>query len=407
MEMNLSEIAKSIGESATLVLNAKAAALRASKRPVIHLGGGEPKSKAPGAAIARAAEVIASGEVRYPPTAGIPELREAIVEYTEKMYGHEAQVENVMAAGGSKHALMCCLQAVLNPGDEVVFPAPYWVSYPEMVKLCGARPVAARAAGGGLRADVDDIERATTDATKAVIINSPNNPSGLMFSGDFIRGVVEHCEARGLYLIMDDIYHRLIFDGIEPVSCYKYAEIPGEGSRLVVINGVSKQYAMTGFRLGWSVADAGLTKVMTDIQSHVTSGSSMISQWAAVGALTGSQDCVVELRRTLESNRDVLLEALNEFPRIGVTKPDGTFYCFVDFREYDEDSTRLSNFLLEKALVVTVPGVEFGMDGFLRISYCGSVEEIVEGVRRMRWALDSSSPVEIDMGGRTIVRDWS
>jgi aspartate aminotransferase len=404
--MNLSEIAKSIGESATLVLNAKAAALRADNQPVIHLGGGEPKSKAPEGAIAKAAEVLASGEVRYPPTAGIPALRQAIVDYTAKMYGQKVAVKNVMAAGGAKHALMCCLQAVLNPGDEVVFPAPYWVSYPEMAKLCGAAPVAVRAADGGLRAGVDDIERAMTGATKAVIINSPNNPSGLMFSGDFIRGVVELCEARGSYLIMDDIYHRLIFDGLEPVSCYKYAKVTGDGSRLVVINGVSKQYAMTGFRLGWSVADAGLTKVMTDIQSHVTSGSSMISQWAAVGALTGPQDCVAELRRTLEGNRNALLDALSEVPDIRVAKPDGTFYCFVDFRDYDEDSTRLSNFLLEKALVVTVPGVEFGVDGFLRISYCGSAEEIVEGVRRIRWALDPSAPIEIEMGGRKVVRDW-
>lgn len=405
--MKLSNIAKSIGESATLVLNAKAAALRTDKRPVIHLGGGEPKSRAPAAAIAKAAEVLSSGEVRYPPTAGIPALREAIVEYTERMYGHKADVRNVMAAGGAKHALMCCLQAILDPGDEVVFPAPYWVSYPEMVKLCGALPVAARAADGGLRASVSDIEGNISGATKAVIINSPNNPSGLMFPADFIRGVVELCEKRGLYLIMDDIYHRLIFDGLERISCYKYAKNTGEGSRLAVINGVSKQYAMTGFRLGWSVADAKLTKVMTDIQSHVTSGSSMISQWAAVGALRGPQGCVEDLRRTLEGNRDVLLDALSSFPGIRVAKPDGTFYCFVDFREYDKSSTRLSNFLLEKALVVTVPGVEFGVDGFLRISYCGSAEEIVEGVRRIRWALDTSSPKEIEMGGRKAVRDWT
>jgi aspartate aminotransferase len=206
---------------------------------------------------------------------------------------------------------------------------------------------------------------------------------------------------------MDDIYHRLIFDDRKPISCYKFAKDLGEDSKLVVINGVSKQYAMTGFRLGWSVANRELTKVMTDIQSHETSGSSMLSQWAAVGALTGPQDCVEELRRTLQANRDVIVRELRDIKGVNVTKPDGTFYCFADFRSYDEDSTRLSNFLLEKALVVSVPGVEFGLDGYLRLSYCGSAEDVVEGIRRIRWALDPNSPREIDLGGRQAVRDWS
>lgn len=404
--MSISEIAKSIGESATLALNAKAAALRAEKQPVIHLGGGEPKSKAPAAAIAKASEILNSGEVRYAPAAGVPALRSAIVDYTERLYGHKTRTENVMAAGGAKHAIMCCLEATLNPKDEVIFPAPYWVSYPEMVKLCGAVPVPVYAGEGDLLASVEDIERKVSDSTKAIIINSPNNPSGLMYSADFIRGVVELCEGRDIYLIMDDIYHRLIFDGLEPISCFKYAKNLGEDSKLVVVNGVSKQYAMTGFRLGWSVANAGLTKIMTDIQSHETSGSCIISQWAAVGGLTGPQDCVEELRSTLESNRNVLLKEIEDFKGVKVAKPNGTFYCFVDFREYERDSTRLSNFLLEKALVVTIPGIEFGVDGFLRISYCGSPEDVTEGLRRIRWALDPNSPKEIQIGDRRVVRDW-
>jgi aspartate aminotransferase len=404
--MSISEIGKSIGASATLVLNAKAAALRADGEPVIHLGGGEPKSKAPAGAIAKAAEVLNTGEVRYAPSSGIPALKKAIVEYTQKMYGHTVTADNVMAAGGAKHALMCCLEAVLNPGDEAVFPAPYWVSYPEMVRLCGAVPVPAYASDGGLLSSVDDIASKVTSRTKAVIINSPNNPSGLMHSADFIRGVVELCEERDLYLMMDDIYHRLVFDGREPISCYQFAKDLGENSKLVTINGVSKQYAMTGFRLGWSVANAGLTRVMTDIQSHETSGSSILSQWAAVGALTGPQDCVDELRRTLEGNRDIIVEELERIKDVKVARPDGTFYCFADFRACDEDSTRLSNFLLDKALVVSVPGVEFGVDGYLRLSYCGSAEDVIEGVRRIRWALDPGSPKEINLGDRKVVRDW-
>ncbi len=405
--MSISRIARSIGESATLVLNAKAAALRAEGKGVIHLGGGEPKDKAPAAAIEKASEVLKTGEVRYSPSAGIPALRQAVVEYTEKLYGHQVGPENVMAAGGAKHALMCCLEATVDPRDEVIFPVPYWVSYPEMVKLCGAKPVPAPAGDGSLRPSVEDIERRVTGSTKAVIINSPNNPSGVMYSAEFIRGAVELCESRGIYLIMDDIYHRLIFDGREPVSCYKFAKDLGEDSKLVVVNGVSKQYAMTGFRLGWSVANAGLTKIMTDIQSHETSGSSTISQHAAVGALTGPQNCVEDLRGKLERNRDALMEALRPFDGIGVERPDGTFYCFVDFRHYDGDSKRLCDFILEKALVVTIPGIDFGMDGFLRISYCGSAEEVVEGVRRIRWALDPASPKEIQIGDRRRVRDWT
>lgn len=404
--MSLSKIAESIGASATLVLNAKAAALRAEGEPVIHLGGGEPKSKAPAGAIAKAAELLNTGEVRYAPSSGIPELKDAIVEYTEEMYGRRISASNVMAAGGAKHALMCCLEAVLDPGDEVVFPAPYWVSYPEMVKLCGAVPVPAYASDGGLLASVGDIESKVGSRTRAVIINSPNNPSGLMHSRESIKSIVEFCESRGLYLMMDDIYHRLVFDGLEPVSCYEFAANLGEDSRLVVINGVSKQYAMTGFRLGWSVANTELTRVMTDIQSHETSGSSMLSQWAAVGALTGPQDCVDELRRTLQTNRDIIVRELGEIQGVNVAKPDGTFYCFADFRSYDGDSTRLSNFLLEKALVVSVPGVEFGVDGYLRLSYCGSAEDVVEGVRRIRWALDPGSPKDINLGGRKAIRDW-
>lgn len=405
--MSISEIAKSIGASATLVLNAKAAALRAKGEAVVHLGGGEPKSKAPAEAIAKAAELLSSGEVRYAPSAGIPALKKAIVEYTAKLYGHKVGPENVMAAGGAKHALMCCLEAVLNPEDEVIFPAPYWVSYPEMVRLCGATPTAVYAGDGGLLPSIADIQTKIISSTKAILINSPSNPSGLMYSAEFIKGIVELCESGDLYLIMDDIYHRLVFDGLEPISCYKYAGNLGEDSKLVVINGVSKQYAMTGFRLGWSVANAKLTKVMTNIQSHETSGSSMLSQWAAVGALTGSQACVEELRKTLQSNRDVIIRELESIEGVRVAKPDGTFYCFADFRKYDEDSTRLSNFLVEKALVVTVPGVEFGVDGFLRLSYCGPEEQVVEGVRRIRWAVDPSSPKEIQIGDKKLVRDWA
>lgn len=405
--MTISLIARSIGESATLKLNETAAILREKGEPVIHLGGGEPKSKAPIDALVSAAALINSGEIRYTPADGIPALKKAIIRYTDEFYHRKVEPENVMASGGAKQAIMVCLQAILNPQDEVVFPAPYWVSYPEMAKLCGAVPVPVLSEDGTFYPRLADIEQVVTSYTKAVIINSPNNPSGAMYSDQFIAEIVEFCEKRGLYLIMDDIYHRLIFDGRKPINCYDYAKDTSENSKLVVINGVSKQYAMTGFRIGWSVASKRLTEVMTNIQSHQTSGPSALLQHAAVGALSGVQSSVESLRLTLENNRTVMMERLESFDGVKAFRPDGTFYCFADFSVYGKDSTKLAAFLVDKVRVVTVPGVEFGMEGYLRLSTCGSIKDITEGIERMKWALDPNSPNELYIGDRKLVRDWT
>jgi len=405
-KMNYSLIGKSIRESATLKLNATTAALRAKGEPVIHLGGGEPKSKAPLDAITSAAALLSTGKVRYTPADGIPALKQAIIQYTETFYGQRVAPENVIASGGAKQALMICLQAILNPGDEVIFPVPYWVSYPEMVRLCGAIPVPVLPETGSFHPVLADIEKSITVNTRVVIVNSPNNPSGVMYSELFVAGIVELCEKRNLFLIMDDIYHRLIFDGKKPISCYQYAKDMSERSKLVVINGVSKQYAMTGFRLGWAVVNKNLRQIMTNIQAHQTSGPSVISQQAAVGALNGDQSGVESLRLTLENNRKVMLEQLNSLNGVKVTKPDGTFYCFADFNAFGKDSAKLALFLLEKVFVITVPGVEFGLDGFLRLSTCGSIKEIIEGIERIKWALDPDAPGELYIGDHKLVRDW-
>ena len=404
--MNLSLIGRSISESVTLKLNEMAAILRAKGEPVIHLGGGEPKSKAPLDAIVAAASLINSGEVRYTPADGIPELKQAIIRYTEEFYGRKVEPENVIASGGAKQAIMVALQAILNPQEEVIFPAPYWVSYPEMAKMIGAVPVPVLPEDGTFYPRLQDIERYVTSYTKAVIINSPNNPTGAMYSEQFIAEIVEFCEKRGLFLIMDDIYHRLVFDGRRPISCYKFAKDLSENSKLIVINGASKQYAMTGFRIGWAVASKKIIEVMTNIQSHQTSGPSAVTQVAAAAALNGVQSSVESLRMTLENNRNVMIECLRAFDGVHVTKPDGTFYCFADFRAYNKDSTKLSKFLLNKVSVVTVPGVEFGLEGYLRLSTCGTIKDITEGVERIKWALDPNSPNEIYIGERKLVRDW-
>ncbi|UCF66199.1 MAG: pyridoxal phosphate-dependent aminotransferase [Acidobacteriota bacterium] len=405
--MSLSHIARSIGESVTLKLNETAAMLREKGDPVIHLGGGEPKSKAPLEALVTAAGKLNSGEIRYTPADGIPALKRAIIRYTEEHYQHSVEPEHVMASGGAKQAIMVALQAILDPQEEVIFPAPYWVSYPEMARLCGAVPVPVYAEDGSFCPRIQDVEQRVGSYTKAVIINSPNNPSGAVYPEQFIADIVSFCERRDLYLIMNDIYHRLIFDGRHPINPYEYAIDKSENSKLIVVNGVSKQYAMTGFRIGWAVANKKLIEVMTNIQSHQTSGPSALLQWAAVGALEGIQSGVDSLRVTLENNRNVLFDRMASFEGIKVTKPGGTFYCFADFSNYDRDSTRLAHFLLEKVQVVTVPGIDFGMDGHLRISYCGSVKDVTAGIERIKWALDPNAPNELYIGERKLVRDWA
>jgi aspartate aminotransferase len=405
--MSLSQIARSISGSITLKLNEKAAILKEKGEPVIHLGGGEPKSKIPMDAILATAAHLNTGEVRYAPADGIPALKKSIIRYTEEFYNRHVVPENVIASGGAKQAIMVALQAILNPQEEVIYPVPYWVSYPEMAKLCGGVGVPALPEDGSFYPRIQDIEQKVGSYTKAVIINSPNNPSGAMYSEEFISDIVNYCEKKDIYLIMDDIYHRLIFDNKKPINCYNYTKDLSENSKIILINGVSKQYAMTGFRIGWAVANKKIIEAMTNIQSHQTSGPSILLQKAAVGALNGIQSGVESLRILLENNRNIMVDYLNSFEGVKVTKPDGTFYCFADFSAYEKNSNKLSEFLIDKVMVVAVPGSDFGMDGFLRLSFCGAVKEITEGVERMKWALDPNSPNELYIGDRKLVRDWS
>lgn len=405
--MSLSQLARSICESPTLKLNETAALLREKGEPVIHLGGGEPKSKCPIDAIVSCTSGVATGDVKYTPADGIPSLKKAIIRYTEEHYGRMAAPDHVIASSGAKQSLMVALHAILDPKEEVVFPAPYWVSYPEMVKLAGGVPVAVTARDGGFEPTVDEMAEAVGPYTRAIILNSPNNPSGVVYSEEFVAGVVALCEQRSLYLIMDDTYNRLIFDGRAPTNVYRYAKVHNlDSSKIVVINCVSKMYAMTGFRIGWAVGNKELVRAMTNIQSQQTSGPAAPSQWAAVGALNGVQSGIESLRLTLENNRNVMMNRLGAIPCVKAVKPGGTFYCFPDFSAYEKDSQKLSRLLLEKVRVVTVPGREFGMEGHLRISFCGTVKDITEGLTRIQWALDPGAPNELFLGDRKLVRDW-
>jgi len=404
--MNVSQLAKSIAESPTLKLNEEARLLKEKGEAVIHLGAGEPKNKAPISAILSAASKLNTGDIKYTPTDGIPSLKKAIIKYTEENYDRVVAPENVIVSSGAKQSVYNILYSLINPQDEVIILAPYWVSYPEMVKMVYGVPVIVTPEDGGFYPRMEDILKAVSSYTRAIIVNSPNNPSGVMYSDEFIGELVEYCEKKGIYIIMDDIYHKLVFDGKKAPSAYTHTTKDIESTCVIVVNGVSKLYGMTGFRIGWAIANRKLVQIMTNVQSQITSCTAVLLQAAAEGALTGLQSAVESLRLTLENNRNVMVQELRAFTGVKTTKPDGTYYCLPDFSAYMKDSIALCELLLKKALVVTVPGKEFGMEGHLRLSYAGSIKDITEGVNRIRWALDPTSPKELYIGERKLVRDW-
>jgi aspartate aminotransferase len=307
----------------------------------------------------RCTGILNTGEVRYAPTDGIPALKQAVIRYTEDHYGRRPAPENLLISSGTKHAIMVALHAVLDPKEEVNVPAPYWASYPEMVRIAGGAVTVVAEDGlvhrGRCRSD---------RSNKAVIVNSRTARPGPS-TREVVAGIVRLCEERGLFLIVDDIYNRLLFDGRTATSVYDYSGSDIDGSRMIVVNGVSKTYAMTGFRVGWAIGAADLIGAMGNIQSQETSGAATPSQWAAVGALSGVQSSVETLRLTLQNNRNVMVDALRAIPGVQVTEPGGAFYCFPDFSSYRTDSQQLAAFLLEKVRVVTIR--EFGMDGHLRL----------------------------------------
>jgi len=404
--MSVSELAGAIVESPTLRLNEEARLLRERGEPVIHLGIGEPKNKTPITAILSSAAKLSQGDVKYCPSDGLPSLKKAIIRYTEEAYDRVVAPENVIVSSGAKQAIFNVLYTILNPQDEVVILAPYWVSYPEMVKMVYGVPVIVTPEDGSFHPRMADIERAVSSSTKAIIVNSPNNPSGIVYREEFIAQIVEFCERRKIYLIMDDIYHKLVFDGRVAPPCYRFTTKDIEDSRLIVINGIAKLYGMTGFRIGWCVAPRKIITVINNVQAQTTSCASPVMQAGAEGALLGLQSFVEALRLTIQNNRDVAMRELSSFSGVKTRKPDGTFYCLPDFRAYSSNSVELSSFLLKKALVVTVPGREFGMEGHLRLSFAGTVKDVTEGIARIKWALDPTSPNDIYIGDKRLIRDW-
>jgi aspartate aminotransferase len=404
--MKLSKLASEIVESPTLALNEEARLLRERGEAVINLGIGEPKNKTPINAILASAAKLTSGEVKYVPIDGVPSLKKAVIRYTEESYDRLVAPENVLITNGAKQSLFNIIYSILNPQDEVILIAPYWVSYPEIIKMCMGRPVVVTPEDGTFTPRFEDIERAVTSYTRAIIVNSPNNPSGVIYPPQLIEKLVDLCERKGIYLVCDDIYHKLTFDGNVAPPAYSFTKKDVEDSHIIVVNGVAKLYGMTGFRVGWVVAPRHLVRVMTNVTAQTTSGVSPVSQAAAEGALNGLQSVVEALRLQIQNNRDVLLQEFKTFNGARLIEPQGTFYALPDIRAFNGNSVEVSRFLLKKAMVVVVPGKEFGMEGHIRISFSGSVKDVTEGIARIKWALDPTSPNDIYIGDKKLIRDW-
>ncbi len=404
--MKLSKLASEIAESPTFALNEEARLLRERGEAVINLGIGEPKNKTPIAAVLASGAKLTSGEIKYTPPDGLPSMKKAVIRYTEENYDRLIAPENVIITNGAKQSLFNIFYSVLNPQDEVIVIAPCWVSYTEMIKMCLGIPVVVTPEDGTFTPRFEDIERAVTSSTRAIIINSPNNPSGAIYPPELIEKIVNLCEKKGMFMICDDIYHKLTFDHNKALPAYHFTKNDVENSHVIVVNGVAKLYGMTGFRVGWVVGPRSLVRVMTNVLAQTTSCVSPLAQAAAEGALNGLQSVVEALRLQIQNNRDVVLQEMQTFNGARLIPPQGTFYALPDIRAFSNNSVEVSKFLLKKAMVVVVPGKEFGMEGHIRISFAGSVKDVTEGISRIKWTLDPTSPNEIYIGDKKLIRDW-
>ena len=377
--------------SSTLAAMQAALAMRAAGVDVVDLGAGEPDFDTPGHIKVAAAEAMRAGQTKYTPTAGTRKLQEAIIGFYEREFGARYDTSEVMSTAGGKQAIFNAVVALCGPGDEVLIPRPYWVTFPEIVTFSGATSIFIDTEETEFHLTVEQVERAITPRTKLIILNSPSNPSGRVYPSEEFQRILELVVERGIYVITDECYLRFVYP---PARVFSAASLSPEiRARLCVAGSFSKTYAMTGWRIGYSLAPAQWTKHMLNVQSHSTSNPSSVSQAGAIEALTGPQECVEEMLAEYRRRRDWLVGALREVPGIRCFEPEGAFYAFPDVRGCfggsGGSSAEFVDKLLHDAQTVVTDGAGFGADGYIRISYATSLERLQEGVRRIRQVAES------------------
>jgi aspartate aminotransferase len=375
-----------LAPSPTLGITAKAHALKAAGHDIISFGAGEPDFNTPEPICAAAIEAMRAGHTKYTPSVGIPALREAVAHKLARENGVHVRPEQVMVSCGAKHSVFNAIQAVVNPGDEVILFAPYWMTYAEQIRLAGATPVVvATSAAEEFVPDHAAIRAAITPRTRAILINSPSNPTGAVFPRQTIKEIAAEALRHDLWIISDEIYEKLVY-GVEAVSPAALGQEVAE--RTLTIGGCSKSYAMTGWRLGFTAGPAEVIKAMGNYQDQVTSNPTSFVQYGAVVAFNLPSEAVETMRAEFQSRRDLIVDLLGRIPGVHVHAPKGAFYAFPDFSDFfDGDDASLTDFLLEKAGVAVVPGSVFEGPGHLRLSYATSKEAIKQGVERIGDAL--------------------
>jgi aspartate/methionine/tyrosine aminotransferase len=388
----LSRRVAAIAESATLAVDAKAKALKAAGEGVIGFGAGEPDFPTPAHIVEAAVAACRDPQNhRYSPTGGLPELKAAVAAKTLRDSGYEVLPDQVVVTNGGKQAVYNTFTTLLNPGDEVLLPAPYWTTYPEPIALAGGIPVVLPTGeSSGFRVTVDQLEAARTDATKALMFVSPSNPTGAVYPPDEVQAIGEWALDRGIWVVTDEIYEHLTY-GDHRFSSMP-SVVPGLAERCVVLNGVAKTYAMTGWRVGWMIGPADLVKAATNLQSHLTSNVANVSQRAALAAVAGDLDAVAEMRAVYTRRGATIHKLLNEIPGVTCLEPQGAFYAFPSFEgvlgkevggRTPTTTIELAEVILDRAKVAIVPGEAFGAPGYARLSFALGDDDLVEGVNRI------------------------
>ncbi|HVB52056.1 MAG TPA: pyridoxal phosphate-dependent aminotransferase [Acidimicrobiales bacterium] len=392
MSARVSDLLGGLAPSATLAVDAKAKALRAAGEPVIGYGAGEPNFPTPEHIVEAAAKACFDPvNYKYTPTAGLAELRDAVSFKSKRDSGLDIKASQVLVTNGGKHAVATAFMSVLNPGDEVLIPAPYWTTYPESVYLTGATAVPVMTSqANGFRVTVEELERARTKKTKLLVFVSPSNPSGAVVRPDDVAAIGAWAAEHDIWVLSDEIYEHLVYGDATHVSLPVVS--PELGDRWIVVNGVAKTYAMTGWRVGWMISAPDVMEAAVNYQSQTTSNISNISQRAAVAALTGDLEAVGQMRDAFDVRRKTMLSMLNAIDGVHCTEPDGAFYCFPDVSgllgrtfggRVANSTTELAETLLETIKIAVVPGEAFGTPGFFRLSYALGDDDLVEGLERL------------------------